>query len=50
MATPVQENLVNSNQEYAASFKDGDLALPPAKKYAVGRLPHSQPYSRPRNP
>ena len=38
MATPIQENLVKSNEEYAASFKDGDLALPPAKKYAVGKI------------
>lgn len=36
MATPIQENLVQKNKEYASSFKDGDLALPPAKKYAVG--------------
>ncbi|KAI4176013.1 MAG: hypothetical protein LQ343_001295 [Gyalolechia ehrenbergii] len=35
MATSVQENLVKKNQEYASSFKEGDLALPPAKKYAV---------------
>jgi carbonic anhydrase len=34
--TPVQENLVNSNKVYASSFTQGDLALPPAKKYAVG--------------
>ncbi|PSS27753.1 hypothetical protein M430DRAFT_93901 [Amorphotheca resinae ATCC 22711] len=33
--TPIQENLVTSNQTYASSFKDGHLALPPAKKYAV---------------
>ncbi|CZS94446.1 related to carbonic anhydrase [Rhynchosporium agropyri] len=33
--TPIQENLVNSNKTYAASFTQGNLALPPAKKYAV---------------
>ncbi|KAL8712218.1 MAG: hypothetical protein Q9225_006974 [Loekoesia sp. 1 TL-2023] len=35
MATPVQENLVSKNREYASSFDKGDLPLPPAKKYAV---------------
>jgi len=35
MATPVQENLVKKNEAYAASFAEGHLALPPAKKYAV---------------
>lgn len=38
MATPVQENLVQQNKVYAANFHDGDLALPPAKKYAVGQF------------
>ncbi|KAH7417200.1 beta carbonic anhydrase clade D [Cadophora sp. MPI-SDFR-AT-0126] len=33
--TPIQENLVSSNKAYAASFNQGHLALPPAKKYAV---------------
>ncbi|KIN04006.1 hypothetical protein OIDMADRAFT_118247 [Oidiodendron maius Zn] len=33
--TPVQENLVTSNKAYASGFTQGDLALPPAKKYAV---------------
>ena len=33
----VQKNLVESNEKYVASFKDGDLALPPAKKYVVGQ-------------
>ena len=37
MATPTQENLVNANKEYASNFREGHLALPPAKKYAVGR-------------
>jgi len=37
MATSIQENLVKANKNYAADFKEGDLALPPAKKYAVGR-------------
>jgi carbonic anhydrase len=31
-----QENLVAKNETYAASFTEGHLALPPAKKYAVG--------------
>ncbi|PMD51886.1 beta carbonic anhydrase clade D [Hyaloscypha bicolor E] len=35
MVTPIQENLVTKNKEYASSFTDGHLALPPAKKYAV---------------
>ncbi|KAK0119062.1 hypothetical protein ONS95_007924 [Cadophora gregata] len=33
--TPIQENLVSSNKAYSASFTQGHLALPPAKKYAV---------------
>ena len=37
MATPIQENLVKVNKEYASRFKEGHLALPPAKKYAVGK-------------
>jgi len=35
MATPIQENLVTKNKDYASSFTEGHLALPPAKKYAV---------------
>ncbi|KAI9662205.1 MAG: hypothetical protein M1829_006187 [Trizodia sp. TS-e1964] len=35
MATPVQENLVHKNSAYAASFTQGSLGLPPAKKYLV---------------
>ncbi|TAQ89708.1 hypothetical protein B7494_g1979 [Chlorociboria aeruginascens] len=35
MATPNQENLISSNKAYASTFTKGDLALPPAKKYAV---------------
>lgn len=34
--TPIQENLITKNKEYAESFTQGHLALPPAKKYAVG--------------
>lgn len=34
--TPIQRNLIESNKTYAANFTQGDLALPPAKKYAVG--------------
>ena len=37
MATPVQENLISKNKEYSSSFSEGHLALPPAKKYAVGK-------------
>lgn len=37
MATQTQANLQKKNAEYASSFKDGHLALPPAKKYAVGK-------------
>ncbi|KAI9650481.1 hypothetical protein NHQ30_000497 [Ciborinia camelliae] len=33
--TFIQKNLIESNKAYAATFKQGDLALPPAKKYAV---------------
>jgi len=39
MATPIQENLVSSNKAYASGFTKGHLALPPAKKYAVGNTP-----------
>jgi carbonic anhydrase len=35
MATPIQKNLQEKNAEYASKFTQGDLALPPAKKYAV---------------
>jgi carbonic anhydrase len=37
MATTIQKNLVEKNAEYASNFKEGHLALPPAKKYAVGK-------------
>jgi len=33
--TLVTENLIKSNEAYAAKFDKGDLALPPAKKYLV---------------
>ena len=36
MATPVQDNLVRKNAQYASNFADGSLELPPAKRYAVG--------------
>lgn len=35
MASFIQKNLVDANKNYAASFTQGDLALPPAKKYLV---------------
>ncbi|KAF7551904.1 hypothetical protein G7Z17_g4682 [Cylindrodendrum hubeiense] len=34
--TSNQENLVAKNALYTANFTEGHLALPPAKKYAVG--------------
>ena len=37
MATEIQQNLEKKNAEYASNFKEGHLALPPAKKYALGR-------------
>lgn len=37
MATFVQQNLVEKNNQYHSQFKEGHLALPPAKKYAVGK-------------
>ena len=37
MASQIQQNLEQKNAQYASSFKEGHLALPPAKKYAVGR-------------
>jgi len=33
--TAIQENLVSSNEKYSSSFTQGDLVLPPAKKYLV---------------
>ncbi|KAF7894349.1 uncharacterized protein EAF01_009800 [Botrytis porri] len=33
--TSIQKILIESNKIYAANFTQGDLALPPAKKYAV---------------
>ncbi|KAI1499930.1 carbonate dehydratase [Biscogniauxia marginata] len=35
MATEIQNNLKEKNAEYASKFTQGDLALPPAKKYLV---------------
>ena len=46
MATSVQENLVKKNSEYAYTFKEGHLALPPAKKYAVGQSSSVEPETR----
>lgn len=51
MATPIQQNLTEKNKAYASTFSQGDLTLPPAKKYAVGkhalysiqRLPQNTP-------
>ncbi|KAK7757236.1 hypothetical protein SLS62_000785 [Diatrype stigma] len=33
--TEIQKNLREKNAEYASTFTQGDLALPPAKKYLV---------------
>ncbi|KAL9633536.1 MAG: hypothetical protein Q9164_004643 [Protoblastenia rupestris] len=35
MATATQKNLIENNEKYSSNFTEGDLALPPAKKYAV---------------
>ncbi|KAI0404310.1 carbonate dehydratase [Xylaria palmicola] len=35
MASEIQKNLVEKNAEYASTFDQGHLALPPAKKYLV---------------
>ena len=37
MASQIQANAQKKNAEYASNFKEGHLALPPAKKYAVGK-------------
>ena len=49
MATSVQKNLQEKNADYASTFKEGHLALPPAKKYLVGKLLH-QSSEVPSNP
>ncbi|KAI0523659.1 beta carbonic anhydrase clade D [Xylaria bambusicola] len=35
MTSEIQKNLVEKNAEYARTFDQGDLALPPAKHYLV---------------
>jgi carbonic anhydrase len=35
MSTNGERNIEKGNQEYAASFSQGHLALPPSEKYAV---------------
>jgi carbonic anhydrase len=37
MTSEIQKNLVEKNAEYVRTFDKGDLALPPAKKYLVGK-------------
>lgn len=37
MATDIQQNLTTKNEQYASSFTQGHLALPPAKKYLVAQ-------------
>ncbi|TKA82452.1 hypothetical protein B0A49_00051 [Cryomyces minteri] len=39
MSSQIQQDLVEKNKAYASSFTKGGLALPPAKKYAVGITP-----------
>lgn len=36
MSTNGEQNFEKGNKDYAASFTQGDLALPPSQKYAVG--------------
>jgi len=36
MSTNGEQNIERENNEYAASFTRGHLALPPSQKYAVG--------------
>jgi carbonic anhydrase len=40
MASSNQQNLASKNAQYASSFSEGSLALPPAKKYLVGLCCH----------
>ena len=35
MSSSVEQNLIDGNEIYAASFTEGHLALPPSQKYAV---------------
>jgi len=35
--SPVLKHLVEANTAYGDSFTHGDLALPPSKKYLVGK-------------
>lgn len=35
MSSSVEQNLVEGNKAYAASFTEGHLALPPSQKYAI---------------
>lgn len=40
MSTPNVQNLKEQNAAYADRFTQGHLALPPAKKYLVGKHAH----------
>ncbi|KAL1619316.1 hypothetical protein SLS56_010154 [Neofusicoccum ribis] len=42
MTTPTQQNLVEKNKEYAASFAKGHLALPPAKNICLRKRVHGR--------
>jgi carbonic anhydrase len=35
MSTNGEKNIQQGNKEYAATFTQGDLALPPSQKYVV---------------
>lgn len=45
MATPNVQNLKEQNAAYADTFTQGHLALPPAKKYLVGKPEPIHPHS-----
>lgn len=44
MSTQIQQGVAENNEQYAASFTSGHLALPPARKYLVGM--HSPSFER----
>lgn len=43
MATQIQHDLTKKNAEYATSFSEGHLALPPTRKYAIGKYQDLSP-------
>jgi carbonic anhydrase len=42
MSSEIQQNLTSANEKYASNFQQGDLALPPVKKYLVGTFDQIQ--------